>query len=539
MSEVASELQRFEEALAAGRRRAAYEAARAAWRACRAPELAALVERAAERFTALELPSSKTPKAFMEPWLERARQREPYEGRKLLRVLDELARARGGSHVFAACLDELVSEADDPSLTLPACDLLGLPGGWGKVLTRLFTIIEKSGDPRALEALNALMADAKQDPEARGVPTSQQLVERIPTTLARLAKRVPPELPALDPAIRARAREALGLLERDVREPVNERSGEPTTEDALFAAVLADLDDHAARAVWADALQQRGDPRGDLIALQGAGTPAAAKKAEKLIKAHWRTWVGPLAPAIVASSVAFDRGLLDACTTDVRRKAVADAIFGHPLWATVRRLGFGPYGNLTAMMQRLEEALNVPLSGLEPLATITLPRLRVLSVRANVGHGGDGLVAGKPVGRGLKALAETRRLPALRALTLALWEQDLGRREPGGAFHDRRAPDYAWVFAAPIGAKLEEFGIFGDWMDWPKDALAGWVELFRGSAPSLRRFEVRSTDEVRLVTSLDEGTGTFDIWSHTTKWRSQVREAAQRLVHGAGLRFTG
>lgn len=45
--EVAESLERFERELAAGRRRAAYEAALAAWRACRAPELAALVDRAA------------------------------------------------------------------------------------------------------------------------------------------------------------------------------------------------------------------------------------------------------------------------------------------------------------------------------------------------------------------------------------------------------------------------------------------------------------------------------------------------------------
>jgi uncharacterized protein (TIGR02996 family) len=527
MSEVESGLRRFEEALADGRRRAAYEAARAAWRACRAPELAALVERAAERFTTLELPPGKSPKRFMEAWIEQARRRQPYEGQKLLGALDALARTHVGSTV-AVCLDEMVSEADDPSLTLPACELLGYPGGstsfgsWGKVLTRLFTIIEKSGDPRAFEVLNALAKDAKENPAARGGSTSASLVERIPKALAKLAKRVSPEPPLLDEALRARAREALGLLDHELCEPANEQAAEPAAEDALFAAVLADLDDHAARAVWADALQLRGDPRGELIALQLAGTPAASKKAEKLVKAHWRTWVGPLAPAIVPSTVVFDRGLLDACTTDVRRKGVADAIFGHPGWASVRRLHFANYGNLTAAMQHLEEALNVPEDGLAALAKITLPRLRVLSV------------SGNPAGRGVKALAETRGLPSLRSLEFAY----------GGGMGG--AHGYAWVFSAPFGAQLEAFGIFGDWYEWPEQELADWLELFRAQAPSMQKFTVRSTN-VHFTVSLEQSmkVSTLDYQRDTSwhgaamaPWAMRARDTAERVSRRAGVHFT-
>jgi len=552
MRDVIDGIERFEEALRAGRRRAAYEAARAAWRACRAPELAALVERAAERFPTGELPAAAAMKqrAWMEAWLAAARARAPYDGRRLLGALDEVARAHRGS-VVAACLDELVGEADDPSLTLPACALAGVAGGtvsfgsWGKVLTRLFTILERSGDPRAVDALRALAADAAANPEARGTSTSAALVERIPKAIAKLEKRLTENGGAaeLDAATAARARAALALVDGELPEAAEEGAAAPSAEEALYAAVLADPDDEEARAVWADALQQRGDARGELIALQlaaASGNAKAAKAAAKLVKAHWRAWVGPLAPAIVTSTVEFDRGLLDACATDVRRKAVADAIFGHPGWGTVRRLTFGGYGALTGAMRRLKEAVNVPEPALEALATISLPRLRALSVVPSPTRGADdGLSAGRPVGRGLKALAAARGLPSLTSLSL--WFRD---REWRDRYFDRGPDDYRWVFAAPFGAQLESFAVRGDWPDWPDDRLADWVALFRAAAPSLRRFALHATNS-RLIVSLADGTGAVELGGgarasdddRMLPWAQRETAAARALVENAGLRW--
>src|SRR5512140_1711518 len=159
--EVAESLERFERELAAGRRRAAYEAALAAWRACRAPELAALVDRAAIAFAPHTPLVEKKQAAFVEAWLARARNCEPYECRWLLDQLEGLVLAHKGSLV-ASCLDELVATQDDPSIALPACTMAGLPGGtvnfgsWGKVLTRLFKLIVNTGDPRAIAPLDTL-----------------------------------------------------------------------------------------------------------------------------------------------------------------------------------------------------------------------------------------------------------------------------------------------------------------------------------------------------------------------------------------------
>ena len=78
----------------------------------------------------------------------------------------------------------------------------------------------------------------------------------------------------------------------------------PSDEERLFAAVLADLDDDAARQVWADALLARQDPRGELIALQLAKSPKHAAKIKALTQKHWRSWVGALALGAAMGTIA-------------------------------------------------------------------------------------------------------------------------------------------------------------------------------------------------------------------------------------------
>ncbi|MEO8551772.1 MAG: TIGR02996 domain-containing protein, partial [Kofleriaceae bacterium] len=73
-------------------------------------------------------------------------------------------------------------------------------------------------------------------------------------------------------------------------------------EAALLRQILDHPDDLAARAVYADELQSRGDPRGELIALElaGAGAHAAA-----LRRAHAATWWPELAEHAFATKHGF------------------------------------------------------------------------------------------------------------------------------------------------------------------------------------------------------------------------------------------
>jgi uncharacterized protein (TIGR02996 family) len=104
-------------------------------------------------------------------------------------------------------------------------------------------------------------------------------------------------------------------------------------EDELLAAIYADPHDDNARAVYADLLQQRGDPRGEFIALQLANRDEA--RAAELLRAHVDAWLGVLAPYVVVHRCKFERGF----PYDVTLNGVdVDPIAKHPAWSTVRRI---------------------------------------------------------------------------------------------------------------------------------------------------------------------------------------------------------
>lgn len=67
---------------------------------------------------------------------------------------------------------------------------------------------------------------------------------------------------------------------------------------ALEAAIAANSDDAQAFAVYGDWLQKHGDPRGELIALQGATGPKAAAAVGKHLAQHAQRLLGPLAPLV-------------------------------------------------------------------------------------------------------------------------------------------------------------------------------------------------------------------------------------------------
>lgn len=551
---IGESLDHFERALAEGRRVAAYEALLASWRSCRAPELAALLDRAAALFGAAP-PGDKSLKGFQAAWLEAARSRRPFDARALLEALEPLATDRKGSNM-AACLDELRMVEGDPTLALVACRLAGLPGGnvnfgaWGKVLTRLFAIIENAGDPRAIEPLETLLAVSSLDPKEayaaskRSPSTNEALAKRTPRTLEVLRRHVPTPL---SDELRDRALSLLARFEEPLPAAVSESTA-ATSQDDLLTQVLANPDDDALRAVWADALQQAGDPRGELIALQlrGPEDKTAARAAEKLVTKHWKAWLGPLAPAVVRSSLVFDRGLLDECVTDVRRKATATAVFSHPSWGTVRSLEFKQFGVLSPAMTRVEVVTGVPEGGLESLATCSFARLRSLDVTTNPSSDyDDGLKGGRAVSRGMKALSTSKGLPSLSTLTLRLLT-----REFNGTFVERTADHYRCIFEAPFAAQLTTFGVRADWSPGPWSRaldptwLLAWVEAVPRYLPGVRSLKFVHAASLIVEVATGEATVLLDAEAGadgaelSPRARERI-ETARSLVQRAGLTWKG
>jgi uncharacterized protein (TIGR02996 family) len=455
-------LDRALEQLAAGDH-GGYESLRDAWRACRSAELAAEIERIGR---AIGRPAIRKAKGWHAAWIERAREGDPLD---LAGLLDELVErcAPRQAAALASALDELKRHADDPQLTMPLLALLVHPDAAPKVHTRIFELLEATGDPRAIAGLEAALVRSK---ELRKFPSLRDSLARASRTRDRLKKRFPDGVPRSPTPLDELARVQLPARAEVAREP------RISSVDALLQAIYDDPTDLGRRAVYGDALQVAGDPRGELIALQLSDSPEAKAKAARLIEKYRRRLLGPLAKAVIASTAEFEVGFLASCETEIRRQVEARVVFGRPEWATVKRLRFlaGSYAAITSQMRGLEELRGVGFDMVHSLADLELPRLRVLGFTTSYVQDNVTVPA---------ALTSTR-LPALRTIVI----------EPYA--YVRGIDTMRWLFEAPICDLLEEIQIPST------DSLAldlrTWVRYLQ-DRPTMRVLTVTVDDDYMSV----------------------------------------
>ncbi|MEZ4317758.1 MAG: TIGR02996 domain-containing protein [Myxococcota bacterium] len=160
--------------------------------------------------------------------------------------------------------------------------------------------------------------------------------------------------------------------------------GGPPDLPALFQAVWDAPDDDAPRHVLADALQLRGDPRGELIALQFRDDASARHRATYLQRTHRVAFLGE---GFLHAEVTWDRGFplaLDVgpavLHASSERKWV-NAIRGADAWRTVRRLTL-PQGP-RALIAHLGEA---GFDALREVRWVTPDQLEALEPRGRVLH---------------------------------------------------------------------------------------------------------------------------------------------------------
>lgn len=111
-------------------------------------------------------------------------------------------------------------------------------------------------------------------------------------------------------------------------------------EAEFLAAIYGAPDDDSVRMVFADWLQERGDPRGELIALQLAPpTPTSRKRVAALLKKHGTAWAGPLHRFLAKDDRVFERGFLaqGKLTLEGRPKTLPPDL-DQSAWATVHGL---------------------------------------------------------------------------------------------------------------------------------------------------------------------------------------------------------
>lgn len=179
----------------------------------------------------------------------------------------------------------------------------------------------------------------------------------------------------------------------------------------LNEAVLREPSNEALRSVVADALQEEGDPRGELIALQRDAnpTPEKRRRAEQLIDAHFEQLAGPLSGVITRKHAVFKLGFLAEAKVKPGNPRAVRALIGHSAWATVEALEGPPEVAVHPIMKALR-ALTIPKDDeLEALCKVGIAKLKRLSCSLYAEDDAS-----------LAALQDCETLPSLRELSVDL-----------------------------------------------------------------------------------------------------------------------
>jgi uncharacterized protein (TIGR02996 family) len=245
----------------------------------------------------------------------------------------------------------------------------------------------------------------------------------------------------------------------------------PADERSFVAWIAEAPDDRARRSVYADWLAGRGDPRGELMALQlasggDAPSPATAKRVASLLKKHQKAWLRPIARNLLRSVYSrhrhepvFEDGMLSAVQLDLSKSAPKP---DEPLLVGLRKLVVLG-GNSGQALKLMASPLLSGLRDLEssiPLAAALHPaakaRLHTLNVRIH--------------SRSELATLSSIELPALRSFGMFDgYGLDLQPEE---------------IFALPLTRRLETLSIN------PSNDPGAW--LASAHAAGLRSLELRA-----------------------------------------------
>jgi uncharacterized protein (TIGR02996 family) len=298
----------------------------AAWRAPRSTKIAELIDVVGKRLDGHGAAIGSGSRAEMQAeWLATAKQRRAVD---LPVLVANITNTYGRSTDALARVEALAKWPADPRTgPIIAKKLLGAPAFYASSTkpfwAALFALAVDHGDARTLAALETLSGTFVKTLHQRWTDTSaitRWFEKQVGTACTELRGR--PAAIDPDPAACARVTSSFG-------------SG---TADHLLAEILANPDDDGLRQVFGDALLERGDPRGELIALQLSGKNPA--RAAKLLEKHGRAWLGVLADHAHPRNVKFERGFpIEVVLTSGAREA--EELAGEPVWATVRRLFLG------------------------------------------------------------------------------------------------------------------------------------------------------------------------------------------------------
>jgi uncharacterized protein (TIGR02996 family) len=318
-------------ALEAGRDEDALDALLAVWKKTPAPALADAIEVLGAKLDAQRSrPTGKTVKDKEAKWHALAAKDSAADVGVLLATIAEVAKAVP----LAARIAAMARRPPDPRIAMKLATMTQewpIPGSTGiDSLDLALKTIVAMRDPRTRPVLEATQRQVAQEWGAMTKWFLQKNLEHYIAEMRKFARENPPP---------AKLDRVMALV-RAEHVPATTTSADP---GELFAAVYANPDDDNARSVLADLLQQKGDPRGEFIALQLAGAHAPGAKARRgreaeLLRSHAREWLGPLEPAILKSGLKYERGFLSKCGVKEPGAVIGDRILEAKEWATITEL---------------------------------------------------------------------------------------------------------------------------------------------------------------------------------------------------------
>jgi uncharacterized protein (TIGR02996 family) len=280
--------------------------------------------------------------------------------------------------------------------------------------------------------------------------------------------------------------EAKALLEAMPAAAPPKPASKPSSGDDLLAAIYANPDDDQLRLVYADWLLERGDPRGEFIALQfrkhrgEALSEADHKREAQLLKKHTKDWLCPIYGVTRKDDNVLARGFLEACVFQPRNPASALAA-DHPGWATVRDVEVANGGTNDSGESVLARPVMRHMRILRhcdgPLLEAILEQPDFELEELHMGWFGSrrrGYDRNKP----WSALLSGKGLPRLRRLEL-------------GNDVSFEVEQFRELVESPLAQRLEMLGIFTLW----ERVIEPAIEVMR-ALPASARFELRVRDHV-------------------------------------------
>lgn len=304
------------------------------WRALPAPAVA----KALETVTAAALP--KTPPDFDST----AESNDTVEAPRLVQRLRDVNAAAAVGRIAALShlehdprvASELVALLEDPPF-----HATGSKPFW----KRVFELLDRNADTRSLPRLKKV----RKATHISGASMRGWMAAQLELAIAAT--------PTAAPKVPAKLTRALTQVKfRPAKTPAAPKPARAISTLDLFRAVYERPDDDTPRALLADVLQEKGDPRGQFIALQLAPNRAETRADQlRLLRKHQRAWLGELAnhlgylaypsvkevdPALARPTTIelwWNRGFPAAARLDFSTPKFI-ALAGRPEWATLRRI---------------------------------------------------------------------------------------------------------------------------------------------------------------------------------------------------------